>query len=67
MISIKAAVSFEMASRTKKPKPVKPRIPLPLKPPKREPKSNAYMRPEKHKLDWEMNKENDAAISDEDK
>jgi hypothetical protein len=30
----------------------KPRIPLPQKPPKAEPKPNAYDRKDKHKRDW---------------
>lgn len=41
-----------MCATKKKPK-VKKRIPLPLKPPKVEPKPNAYDRKPKHRKDWQ--------------
>lgn len=56
-----------MAKQGRKPKPVKPRLPLPQKPPKREPKSNAYTRTDKHKRDWEDERDNDAVPAEEDK
>ena len=56
-----------MSARMKKPKPVKPRIPLPLKPPKVEPNPKVYTRVDKHKKKWETEREDDAPAAAKDK
>jgi hypothetical protein len=56
-----------MSSRKPMPKPVKPRFPLPMKPPKAEPKSNAYTRQDKHKKNWETERGPDAPSAEKDK
>jgi hypothetical protein len=56
-----------MTARKTKPKPVKPRIPLPQKPPKAEPKPNAYTRQDKHRKNWETERDRNATPAKEDK
>ena len=42
-----------------------PRLPLPQKPPKSEPKPNAYTRKEKHVKDWEAGESESGGLSKE--